>query len=237
MAKKASKSGIFKRIFKWLFKVFIYFIVATVFITLLFRFVPIPATPLMVIRVFQQFSDDKEIKLNKDWVSFDEISKNAPLAVIASEDQKFLEHWGFDYESIQKAMKDNKKKKNKRGASTISQQTAKNVFLWPQRSWVRKGFEVYFTFLIEMLWSKERIIEVYLNVAEFGDGIYGVEMASQKFFNKPASKLSRSEAALLAAVLPNPRKFNARKPSSYIQSRKQWILGQMNNIEPIIKFE
>jgi monofunctional biosynthetic peptidoglycan transglycosylase len=167
-------------------------------------------------------------------VKLKDISPNMPRAVIASEDNNFQKHHGIDFEAIKKARELNKKRKRKLGASTISQQTAKNVFLWPDRTWLRKGMEVYFTGLIEIFWGKRRIMEVYLNVIEMGDGIYGVEMASQKFFRKPASNLTRSEAALIAAVLPNPRRWSPAKPSSYIQRRQQNILrvmGQVGKIE------
>lgn len=187
----------------------------------------------MVIRLAEQSWRGESIRLNKTWISLDEISPNLPLAVVASEDNLFMEHSGFDFESIEKARDFNAKKKGKkmRGASTISQQTAKNVFLWPQRSWVRKGLEVYFTVLIEFVWGKKRIMEVYLNVIETGKGIYGVEAASQRFFGKPVSKISRSEAALLAAVLPNPLKWDPSSPTAYIRERQQWILWNMNNID------
>lgn len=183
------------------------------------------------------FDDKRDVKLKKDWVSLDEISSNLQLAVVCSEDQNFLEHRGFDFGAIEKAVEHNKNHKRKRGASTISQQTAKNVFLTSGRNWLRKGFEVYFTFLIETFWSKERIMEVYLNVIEFGDGIYGAEAASQQFFHTSAKKLSREQSALLAAVLPNPRKFSAKSPSNYIRKRQSWIIGQMNNCGGELKYE
>jgi monofunctional biosynthetic peptidoglycan transglycosylase len=159
------------------------------------------------------------------------MSPKIRLAVIASEDQLFPDHNGFDIENIKKALESNKKKKRIRGASTISQQVAKNVFLWQGRSWFRKGLEVYFTFMIELIWSKERILEVYLNVAEMGKGIFGVEAASQKYFKKPASKLTRTEAAMIAACLPNPKKYVVNPPTRYISRRYPWILAQMNNLE------
>jgi len=162
-----------------------------------------------------------------DWVPIEEISPNLQLAVIASEDQNFLKHNGFDFQAIEKAIEHNKKGKRKRGASTISQQTAKNVFLWEGRSWVRKGFEVYFTFLIELLWSKERIMEVYLNSIEMGNGIYGAEAASQYWYKKSAKKLTQREAAGIAAILPSPRRFKANNSSSYIERRKNHIVRQM----------
>ncbi len=170
--------------------------------------------------------------LKRDYVDFDEMSPNIRLAVMASEDQLFPDHNGFDVESIKKALTSNKKKNRRvRGASTISQQVAKNVFLWQGRSWFRKGLEVYFTFMIELTWSKARILEMYLNVAEMGKGIFGVEAASQAYFKKPASKLTRTEAAMIAACLPNPKKYSVKPPSNYINRRYPWILIQMNNLE------
>lgn len=170
--------------------------------------------------------------LKRDYVDFDEMSPNIRLAVMASEDQLFPDHNGFDIASIKKALSNNKKKNKRiRGASTISQQVAKNVFLWQGRSWFRKGLEVYFTFMIELLWSKQRILEMYLNVAEMGKGIYGVEAASQSYFKKPAKKLTRTEAAMIAACLPNPKKYTVKPQSRYIARRYPWILSQMNNLE------
>lgn len=170
--------------------------------------------------------------LKRDYVDFDEMSPNIRLAVMASEDQLFPDHNGFDVKSIKKALENNSKKnKRVRGASTISQQVAKNVFLWQGRTWMRKGLEVYFTFMIELVWSKERILEMYLNVAEMGKGIFGVEAASQTYFKKPASKLTRTEAAMIAACLPNPKKYTVKPLSRYIMRRYPWILIQMNNLE------
>ncbi len=205
----------------------------SIFMVIVFKWVPVPMTPLMVIRSAQQYQDDKEVVLKHDWVSKDEISRNLKLAVICSEDQNFLNHNGFDMKAIEKAIEFNKAGKRVRGASTISQQTAKNVFLWPHRSWFRKGLEAYFTFLIEVFWSKERILEVYLNSIEMGDGIYGAEAASQHWFKKPATKLSRSEAAAIAAILPNPRVYKARPATNYIQGRKNWIVRQMGYFGPL----
>jgi monofunctional glycosyltransferase len=161
------------------------------------------------------------------WVDLNRISPNLPLAVVASEDQKFPEHWGFDVESIEKAYSLNQHSHRVRGASTISQQVAKNLFLWSGRSYFRKGLEAYFTLLIEGCWPKRRILEIYLNIAEFGYGTYGAEAAAQRFFHKSAARLSRSDAAVLAAVLPNPVHFSAAAPSRYIQQRRDWILRQM----------
>ncbi|MFZ9261756.1 MAG: monofunctional biosynthetic peptidoglycan transglycosylase [Chitinophagaceae bacterium] len=170
---------------------------------------------------------------NRDHVSLKQISKNAKLAVIASEDQLFPDHNGFDMKSIQKALDFNKKKKGKkiRGASTISQQVAKNVFLWQGRSWFRKGLEVYFTFLIELTWGKKRILEVYLNEAEMGKGVFGIEAAAQKYFRKPASKLTRTEAAMIAASLPNPKRYTVKPVSIYVSRKYPWVLRQMNNLD------
>lgn len=213
--------------FKKLFKIGLWFLGISIFMVILFRFVPVPFTPLMFIRTAQQWGNDEKLTWKHDWVSLDEMSPKLPLAVICSEDQKFMEHNGFDFEAIDKAIKHNGRSKRKRGASTISQQTAKNVFLWPQRSWARKGLEVYFTFLIETLWSKERIIEVYLNSVEMGKGVYGVEAASQFWFKKSAKNLTSQQAAAIAAVLPNPRKYRANPATPYIQKRKNWIVRQM----------
>ncbi|MCB0409451.1 MAG: monofunctional biosynthetic peptidoglycan transglycosylase [Flavobacteriales bacterium] len=215
------------RIWKFLWKVSLWFLAISICLVILFRWVPIYFTPLMVIRCVEQKMDGKEMKLDKTWKPLEEISPSLQLAVVCSEDQNFLKHHGFDFGAIKKAMKHNEKSKRKRGASTISQQTAKNVFLWPGRSWIRKGFEVYFTFLIELFWSKERIMEVYLNVIEMGDGIYGAEAASQAYFKKSAHKISKQQAATISSVLPNPIQYNAKKPSSYLQGRINWTLQQM----------
>ena len=167
------------------------------------------------------------LRQRHDWVPWSEISRHAAVAVIAAEDQKFLEHDGFDFEAIDKALTDSRRGRRLRGASTISQQVAKNLFLWPGQSWVRKGLEAWFTLWIELLWPKQRILEVYLNSAEFGRGVWGVEAASRHFFGKPAARLNRPEAALLAAVLPNPRRFRVSNPSPYVRQRQDWILWQM----------
>lgn len=170
--------------------------------------------------------------LKRDYVGSESISSNAGLAVIASEDQLFADHNGFDWKSIQKAIEKNQKKKNRIvGASTISQQTAKNVFLWQQRSWIRKGMEVYFTFMIEWIWGKKRILEVYLNVSEMGKGIFGIEAAAQHYFKKPASQLTRTEAAMIASALPNPIKYTIKPLSRFVTARYSWVLLQMNNLE------
>lgn len=170
--------------------------------------------------------------LKRDYVDISNIHFNAVLAVIAAEDQRFADHAGFDWKSIEKAVAYNKRKPNRvRGASTLSQQTAKNVFLWQGRSWIRKGLEVYFTAMIELVWGKKRILEVYLNVAEMGKGVYGIEAASNTYFHKKASRLTRNEAAQIAAALPNPKKYSVVPKSKYVSKRSQWVLRQMRNLE------
>ena len=222
-----------KRFFKFILRLILWLFAFSIVVVIFFKWVPVPITPLMLIRNIEQLQDDKKLVLKHDWVPIEAISKNLQLAVICSEDQNFLAHNGFDMEAIEKAVKHNKKGKRIRGASSISQQTAKNVFLWPQRSWFRKGLEVYFTFLIELFWSKERIMEVYLNSIEMGNGIYGVEAASQFWFKKPAIKLNRNEAAAIAAILPNPLRYRANPATNYIQGRKNWIVRQMNFFGPL----
>ncbi len=200
---------------------------------ILARFVPVYVTPLMFIRSVEALAAGEVPRNSKDWVSMDKISRNMVQAVVASEDNLFMQHHGFSVNDIEKAIKHNKKGKRIRGGSTISQQTAKNVFLWPKRSYLRKGLEAYFTVLIELFWSKERIMEVYLNVIEMGDGIYGVQAASQTYFNKDALQLTKSQSALIAACLPNPRKYSVSNPTSYIQRRKSKIVSLMGKIEQV----
>ena len=216
-----------RKLFKIVLRIVIGFLILSIATTIIYRFVPVPVTPLMIIRCVEQKRDGKEMRLKKDWKSLDEISPHLQLAVVCSEDQNFLLHYGFDFKALKKAMLNNEKSKKIRGGSTISQQTAKNVFLWNGRNYIRKGFEAYFTLLIETAWSKERIMEVYLNVIEFGDGIYGAEAASQHYFKKPAAKLSREEAAILASLLPNPRVYGKNIGGNYIQGRKAWVMQQM----------
>ncbi|AIQ98611.1 monofunctional biosynthetic peptidoglycan transglycosylase [Pluralibacter gergoviae] len=199
---------------------------------LLFSVVPVPFSAVMVERQLGAWlSGDFGYVAHSDWVGMDEISPWMGLAVIAAEDQKFPEHWGFDVAAIEKALAHNERSDSRiRGASTLSQQTAKNVFLWDGRSWLRKGLEAGLTVGIETVWSKRRILTVYLNVAEFGNGVFGVEAAAQRYFHKPASRLTMSEAALLAAVLPNPLRFRADAPSGYVRSRQAWIMRQMGQL-------
>lgn len=216
-----------QKIIRW---IVLSFLGSTIFFVILYRFVPVPITPLMVIRCAQQVGRGEKIRLKHHWVPMKEISSQLGIAVIASEDQRFLEHHGFDFKAIEKAIDENKKGKRRRGASTISQQTAKNVFLWPGSSWLRKGLEVYFTALIELCWSKERIMEVYLNSIEMGDGIYGAEAVAQQHFGRSAKKLTATNSALIAATLPNPLKFSSSNPSRYMLKRQSAIMRQMKNV-------
>lgn len=195
------------------------------------RWIDPPTSAFMVGRRLQGIvTPSRRVPVHYQWTDWSDISPNAKLAVVAAEDQNFLVHEGFDFESIQKAMEHNRRRGRVRGASTISQQVAKNLFLWPGRNFVRKGLEAGFTTLIEVAWPKQRILEVYLNVAEFGDGVYGVGAASRRYFNKKPARLTRHEAALLAAVLPNPRRFRAERPSTYVQRRSWWIERQMAHL-------
>lgn len=206
------------------------FFVSSIGATLYYRWMPVERTPLMIIRDIEKRINGEEPRRLHRWVPIDSISRYLPLAVIASEDQNFLNHHGFDFNAITDAIDEEKRTGRRRGASTISQQTAKNVFLWPSSTWVRKGFEAYFTVLIELLWSKERIMEVYLNSIEMGDGIYGAEAVAQENFGRHAADLKRDECALIAATLPNPRRFSSKLPSKYMRSRRQWIMKQMKHI-------
>ena len=220
---------LFWRIVRW---AVLLFFASTVLVTLIYRWVPVPLTPLMVIRCVQQVGRGETPRLKHDWVPLSEISPALPCAVISSEDQRFLQHNGFDAQAIGYAVRQRLNGGKSGGGSTISQQTAKNVFLWPTSSWVRKGFEVYFTVLIELLWSKERIMEVYLNSIEMGDGIYGAEAVAQENFHCSASELSRKNCAMIAASLPAPLRFNSAEPTPYMRSRQRWILRQMKHIKP-----
>ncbi len=212
---------------KLILKGSLYFLISSIGLVFIYRFVPVFITPLMVIRSVQSTWGDHWVGINKHWVPLDKINSSMVKAVLKAEDSRFFEHNGFDYKAIQQAMKYNQTHKRKKGASTISQQTAKNVFLWPHRDWIRKGFEAYFTVLIEIFWPKDRIMEVYLNVIELGDGVYGVGAATQKFFKKRTEDLTPYQASLIAAVLPNPRKFRIDRPSAYVMSRQRRILGRV----------
>ena len=221
---------IIKKTLKW---IVVAFFASTILSVVALRFMPVVLTPLMLIRCYEQVKAGEELKLSHDWEPLTNISKDLPIAVMASEDAKFLEHHGFDYQAIEHAAKRNRQhpEKRKLGASTISQQTAKNVFLWPGRSWVRKGFEVYFTALIELMWPKERIMEVYLNSIEMGNGIYGAQAVAEEHFNTDAKDLTKAQCALIAATLPNPRKFSSKNPSAYMLKRQKRILREMKYVE------
>ncbi|MCS7072846.1 MAG: monofunctional biosynthetic peptidoglycan transglycosylase [Bacteroidia bacterium] len=214
----------FKRIF---LGIVLFWLLLTILPVLLYKFLPVIWTPLMSIRQ----SENPKLQIRQEWKPIEQISPRLVLAVLTAEDQRFMDHPGFDLIAIQRAIQINRQSKHKIGASTISQQVAKNVFLWPDRTWLRKGLEVYFTILIELFWSKERIMEVYLNVAEWGNGIFGAEAAAQYAFVKHAKNLSRSESAILAAVLPNPRKHSARNPDQYTLARANALLAIMDTIE------
>ena len=222
-----------RRILRW---VVVLFFATSILAVVAYRFIPVYYTPLMAIRSVQH-GGDKSFETHHEWVSLEDMSLYMPVAVIASEDQNFMEHHGFDFDAIGKAIERNKTSKKKYGASTISQQTAKNVFLWPGRTWVRKGLETYFTFLIELMWSKERIVEVYLNSIEMGEGIYGVEAVAKQHFNKTASQLTRGECALIAATLPNPIRFNSAKPSKYMLKRQGQIMREMKHVPALSEYK
>ena len=209
------------------------FLASTILSVVALRFVPVWVTPLMLIRLVEQVKEGRELRLSHHWVSISDMSEYMPVAVVASEDGNFLKHHGFDFKAIESAAKRNMEhpEKQKLGASTISQQTAKNVFLWPGRSWLRKGLEVYFTALIELMWPKERIMEVYLNSIEMGEGIYGVEAIARDNWGLSAAQLSKAQCALIAATLPNPRRFSSKNPSDYMLKRQQRIMHEMNYVK------
>jgi monofunctional biosynthetic peptidoglycan transglycosylase len=224
----AQKKSFFRRLAWSILGILFFCIAASVAAVVLLRWVNPPFSAFMAeLQLTAWAKHERTYVFRHHWVNLDQISPNLPLAVVASEDQKFPEHWGFDVEAIEKAYAMNQHSHRVHGASTISQQVAKNLFLWSGRSYFRKGLEAYFTLLIEACWPKRRILEIYLNIAEFGYGIYGAEAAAQRFFHTSAARLARSDSAVLAAVLPNPERLNAAAPSAYVQQRRDWILGQM----------
>ena len=223
--KKKKKKSFLVRLFRFSLKCLAYGFLLSVVYILFCKWVNPPVT------ITQLGSALSGHGLQRDYVSYEEMGKNIKLAVLAGEDQSFPDHNGFDFKSIQKAMKHNQTKKSLRGASTISQQVAKNVFLWQKGGWFRKGLEVYFTFMIEKIWGKRRILEMYLNVAEMGEGIFGVEAASRKYFRKGAKDLTQKEAAMIAACLPNPKLFTVKPVSKRVSSRYPWIMRQMKNLK------
>ena len=225
--------GIWKLVLRFVKLFVILFIGISLLWVLLYKFVNPPVTWLMVTRGFERKADGKDWKIDKEWRNFDEIADGMKRAAVAAEDQTFLENHGFDFNAIEKAIEKNQKSKKLIGGSTISQQTAKNVFLWPGRSYVRKAFEAYFTVLIEVFWSKKRIMEVYLNVIEMGDGIYGVQAASQVYFHKDASALTRRQAAAIASIFPSPLKWSPTNPSNYVRRRQNLILKNIRRLGPL----
>ena len=216
---------------RWVRNILIFFFTSTILAVVILKYIPVYITPLMLIRSVEAMIDGQTPQINHHWVPLEKINHNLPQAVMASEDNLFLKHSGFDLEQIQKAQLEAQEGKRQRGASTISQQTAKNVFLWPTSSWLRKGLEVYFTALIELTWSKERIMEVYLNSIEMGKGIYGAESVANENFNTTAKELSRRQCALIAASLPAPRKYNSAKPGPYLVKRSGQILRGMKFVD------
>jgi len=221
-----------KKIFIIVLKVIFCLILFSIVLTAVYTVINPPVTLLMLIRSVEYITEGKSPRIDKHWRSYDKVSKKVYRAVISAEDARFMRHRGFDWKAIEAAQRYNERMQGKkvRGASTISQQTAKNTFLWPTRSWIRKGLEAYFTVLIEAVWGKQRILEVYVNVIEWGEGIYGVQAASQYYFNKDADELTTREAALLAAIIPNPRRWSASNPTPYIERRANWIMGRMNSV-------
>ena len=223
------------RVARWAAIAILVAAVGSIMIVAAFRWLPVPVTAFMVEEKFATWGAEPALEQKHDWVPWPQISRHAAIAVIAAEDQKFLLHDGFDFDQIGKAVSEAQRGRRLRGASTISQQVAKNLFLWSGQSWIRKGLEVWFTLWIECLWTKERILEVYLNVAEFGPGIYGVQAAAQEFFAKNAEDLSPLETSRLIAVLPNPRKWSARHPGPFVQTRVDWIMVQIGHGPPALE--
>ncbi len=227
--KKSIKQKIFS-IFKWILKFAIIFFISTVLLVFVMRWINPVTSSIMVQRQISGFLSGDFDLVKYRWVNYDDVSKYVPIAFVAAEDQNFPNHFGFDFKQIEKALKENKRGKRIRGASTITQQVAKNLFLWEGKSFLRKGIEAYFTILIELLWDKKRILEVHINIVELGKDIFGVGVASLAYFKKPPGKLSLSQAALLAAVLPNPIKYSVIKPSGYVRGRQNWIIRQINSL-------
>jgi monofunctional biosynthetic peptidoglycan transglycosylase len=227
---KTTNQTFFQKLKRFIWKVMLWFFGLSILSVIVFKWVPVPFTPLMITRAIDQKIDGKEMTCSHDWEPIENISTNLQKAVIASEDGNFLKHSGFDFTAMQKAFKNNNRGKKLKGGSTISQQTAKNVFLWQGRSYVRKGLEAYFTVLIELIWGKERIMEVYLNSIEMGEGVYGAEAAAKYWYKTDAKNLTKKQAAGIAAILPNPRKFKASNSSSYIEKRKGKIVKVMRHI-------
>ncbi|MBO6190483.1 MAG: monofunctional biosynthetic peptidoglycan transglycosylase [Alloprevotella sp.] len=226
-----------KKFLRFLLWCIVAFFVTSIGATLYYKWMPVKYTPLMLIRGIEQWRQGQPQKRVHEWRDLSEISRQLPIAVMASEDQRYQRHHGFDLHAIADAVDERERTGRSRGASTISQQTAKNVFLWPNSTWVRKGLEAYFTVLIETFWGKKRIMEVYLNSIEMGPGIYGAEAVAREHFGCSARQLTREDCALIAATLPNPRRFSSLKPSPYMLKRQRWILKQMRSVKPIERDE
>lgn len=224
---KKKSRALKQKIKSWLIKFTLYFLAISIGLVVLYKFVPVPITSTMISRKLEAIAEGNDSEIYYDWTSYENMSKEAPLAVVAAEDQLYPEHFGFDFEAMVNAFDRNRKGKKLRGASTLSQQVAKNVFLWQSRSYIRKILEVYFTFLIEVIWGKERILEVYLNVAEMGDMTFGIEEASKRYYGTSAQNINRQQAARIAAVLPSPRKWSAANPGPYVNRRTAQIVRQM----------
>ena len=229
-SKKISFRQRLVRIFKWVLKFVVIFFVSTVLLVFAMRWINPVTSSIMIQRQISSLFHGKFELIKYHWVTYDDVSKFMPIAIVAAEDQNFPKHFGFDFKQIEKALKQNKRGKRIRGASTITQQVAKNLFLWEGKSFVRKGIEAYFTLLIELLWDKQRILEVHMNIAEMGNNIFGVGTASLAYFKKSPAKLTKAQAALLAAILPNPNKYSAVKPSGYVRGRQNWIIRQINSL-------
>ena len=231
-AAKGKKPRGARRLLRWVFLWLpLWFLLITSAQVLLLRWIPPLTSAFMVSRQFDALlAGDWKFRVSYSWRDSSRISRNLPIALVAAEDQTFPDHHGFDFKAIDKAIVNNKRGRRVRGASTISQQVAKNLFLWSGRSYLRKGMEAWYTVLIEFLWPKPRILEVYANIAEFGDGVYGAEAAARSFFGKPAARLSPGESARLASVLPNPKRYSASKPGAYVQRRARWIENQVRHL-------
>lgn len=229
--KRKKQKRKYPKVKKWATRIILGFFALTFVWVILLKFINPPITYLIVKRGIERKMEGKEWLIRRSWVDYEDISDHLKRAAIAGEDANFMTHHGFDSKAIRKALEKNRSGSKLRGGSTISQQVAKNIFLWPNRSWIRKGFETYFTFLIELFWSKKRILEVYLNMIEMGQGVFGAEAASHYYFNKSCSKLSKREAALIVAILPNPQRWGVKNPSSYINRRANSILRYINHYD------
>ena len=235
MATKKQNTTVINRVLRWARNLLIFFFTSTILAVVILKYIPVYVTPLMLIRACEQVVDGKSPTIRHEWVPLEQINHNLPQAVMASEDNLFLKHSGFDLEQIQKAQIEAQEGKRQRGASTISQQTARNVFLWQHRSWFRKGLEAYFTFLIEIIWGKERIMEVYLNSIEMGPGIYGAQAVAEANFGTSADKLTKDQSAYIAVSLPNPLKRDSGHPTAKMRTMHNTVLKRMNQIDQFPK--